>query len=106
MNPQIHDEIAEAIRIEADKLLDSFKTPKPNETWRIKVDGRFIMTSSGKTVWKQLGHAKSALRLHFEDVKYKLRRSDDHTYKDIAAFYEMCYQKFLKDRVEFVKIIS
>jgi hypothetical protein len=42
---------------------------------RIRFNGRFITTLSGKTLWRTVGHAKTALLHHFETVasrdKYK-----------------------------------
>jgi len=38
----------------------------PKTVWRAKIDGQFITTISGKTVWKRLGDAKNAIRNHVE----------------------------------------
>lgn len=52
-----------------DEIVDSFsQNPKPPKTpktvWRIKINGQFITTISGKTVWKRIGDAKSAVHHH------------------------------------------
>ncbi len=54
--------------LEAEKLIKSFQIPKSHNPnmWRIKIDGNFICTVSGKTVWKRIGDAKNALRHHIE----------------------------------------
>ena len=98
--------IEDLINKEGDSLIAETKVVKPFETWRIKVDGVFIRTQSKKTVWKKINHAKAALRLHFEGIKYKWRRLLDSKYscQEADGEYEKAYQKFLKERVEFVRI--
>ena len=48
----------------------TFKTNKPNKVktkpCRIQFQGEFITTASNKTVWRNIGFAKSALLNHFE----------------------------------------
>jgi len=81
---------------------------KKKGAWRIKIDGEFITTSSNKTVWKTGGHAKSALRLHFETCKYEVARimRDDKTTSSraIDAVYETQYQKYITEHVEFIEL--
>lgn len=98
----MENKVKRAINADADQLIESFKSCKPFETWRIKVDGVFIMTRSGKTVWKRVNHAKNALRHHFETVKYQLER--ELGWKFVDPVWENEYQEFLKDRVEFVRV--
>jgi len=102
----MQNDIKQKLQITADQLVESFRSIKPFETWRIKVDGVFIMTSSGKTVWKKINHAKSALRLHFDAVKYTLGRTKpkDICWTTFNEMYEEEYQTFLKERVEFIRI--
>ena len=81
--------------------------PKPLEAWMIKIDGNFITTSSGKSVWKAVGHAKNALRNHFEVTHSKCNRVSSNyssNWRDLQEIYEEEYLKFLKERVEFVNI--
>lgn len=42
---------------------------KTKKCWRIKINNEFIITDSGKTLWKELRHAKIALRMHFNRSK-------------------------------------
>lgn len=53
-------------------VIDSFnieqKTIKKTIPHRIKINGNFITTMSGKTIWKTLGHAKSALNHHISNI--------------------------------------
>lgn len=59
-------------KTQLNKLLESFKPNQdgdltvPKTVWRVKIDGEFIRTLSGKTVWKKLGHAKNALNQHVQ----------------------------------------
>jgi hypothetical protein len=86
------------------QLVKTSKPLNPIETWRIKVDGVFIITRSKKTVWKKINHAKSALRLHFESVNFAARGVHPYNYREFGVLYEKVYQTFLKERVEFVKL--
>lgn len=57
------------------KFVSSFedgnlKPKKKQIPYRIKVNGRYIRLKSGKTIWKCLGHAKTALHNHFETTIY------------------------------------
>jgi hypothetical protein len=99
-----NDKIVGMLNKEANKLIESTKEIKPFETWRIKVDGEFIQTSSKKTVWKRINHAKSALRLHFDHVKYNVHKVVNGDWREVDSLYEEAYQQFLKERVEFVRI--
>ncbi len=38
---------------------------KPIKPVRVKVNGKYIYTKSGKSLWKTVGHAKSAIKHHF-----------------------------------------
>jgi len=61
-----------------DKILESFKAPRsskekkaiPKTIWRVKVNGQFVQTISGKTVWKRIGDAKNAIIKHLEAWHY------------------------------------
>lgn len=101
-------EIIDAINAEGTQLTNDPRFPAPMVTWRIKVDGKFITTATRKTVWKQIGHAKSALRLHFETLRYKMhdKLKGDLKHRTINELFEEAYQKFLTTRVKFVKITS
>lgn len=37
-------------------------------TWVIKHEGKCLTLSSGKGMWKQIGHAKTALINHFDHI--------------------------------------
>ena len=101
-------DIQEKIKAEGDKLSLSLKEDSSNHVWRIKVDGNYIKIRSGKTVWERIGHAKLALRNHFNSIQnkfvyhhYKHNKSPAH---DIREIFEEHYQKFLDERVEFVEV--
>lgn len=57
-----------------DKIVASFSTdpkatkkkPAPKTVWRIKINGKYVATMSGKTVWKRIGDAKNAVHNHIE----------------------------------------
>ena len=56
-----------------ESILKSFNTGEAGQTikvpktvWRVKINGQFATTISGKTVWKRLGDAKNAIRNHVE----------------------------------------
>lgn len=75
--------------------------------WRIKIDGNFITMSSNKTVWKCAGHAKTALRHHFDQAFNQCKRlpdMDDLSYREEREIIEAQYKKFLDEKVEFVEV--
>jgi hypothetical protein len=56
-----------------ESILKSFNTGEAGQTikvpktvWRVKINGQFATTISGKTVWKRLSDAKNAIRNHVE----------------------------------------
>ena len=60
-----------------DKIVGSFDTdPKASKTpktvWRVKINGQYIATVSGKTVWKRIGDAKNAVHNHIQDWLYRI----------------------------------
>jgi hypothetical protein len=96
--------VEDAINKIANKLIPTGKNVKKFETWRIKIDGEFIITArSRKTAWKAIGHAKAALRLHFSHMIYNIELNG-YSWREKEDIFEEAYQKFLKERVEFVKI--
>jgi hypothetical protein len=79
--------------------------------WKIKIDGSFIKTRSGKSIWNELRHAKNALRNHFDPALSECRRSVYElyhkkliTYKELSNMVEEAYQQYIKDHVEFVEM--
>lgn len=88
------------------KKVEELKMVNSPSLWRIKVDGKFITTNSNKTVWKKINHAKSALRNHMCLDSYNIKRYDQNiNYSTCRERMENLYQKFLKERVEFVQNI-
>lgn len=49
---------------------EKYEDPRPSI--RIRVDGKFVKMNSGKSRWDSIGSAKSALKLHFEQVNPSL----------------------------------
>lgn len=97
--------IKERINEIANELIES---SKHKDCFRIKIDDIFITTSSNKIAWKKIGHAKSALRLHFEKINStfinEVTDKEYCSYTKAEEKIEKEYQDFLKNRVEFVKI--
>lgn len=91
-------------RIETHKI-STLGIFKPPVFIRVKIDGEYFITDKGKTVWKGLGPAKNALRLHvfnsypFGHIQMRERKKID--YRECKDYMESLYQEFLKDRVEF-----
>lgn len=117
LEPQINDEAVK------DWLYEAFKsaaieslTPKETKrkltkVTRILFDGEFVTTFSNKTVWRQLGHAKSALKNHMTEIEYKQQRQvknylcSGFAEKFINSMVECGRLKFVEvDAAEFVKI--
>jgi hypothetical protein len=44
---------------------ENYKLVKPPV--RVKINGNFVKTCTGKAGWKTVAHAKSALKHHFDD---------------------------------------
>ena len=96
------------------KLLDKradvlVKNPAPNDVWRVRIDGYFIVMPSGKSSWKQKGHAKNALRNAMNTVFYDCRgvlrkKHSDMSSQEQNVIFEEYYTKFLDERVQFVQI--
>jgi len=81
----------------------SFREPK-NETvktrpCRIKFCNRFITTSSGKTVWRNIAHAKSALINHFR-MDYNICRSIQEEILGINDKYSYRGSSVVKDVIK------
>lgn len=56
---------------EAKKVLDGLTQIAPKKAQkqipcRIRYNGHFVATVSGKSVWKHVGHAKNAMRHHVQ----------------------------------------
>lgn len=52
-----------------DNIEKTFGNFRPHLTfYRIRFNGKFIVTKNGKYYWKTVGNAKSALLYHFEHV--------------------------------------
>lgn len=92
---------------------DSFGEVKQKKCvpYRIKYKGRYITLNSGKSLWKQLGHAKSALTNHL-----KLYSCCPHIGEDISEDWNMRHtigkkldeeilETIMKD-IEFVPVIE
>lgn len=47
---------------------------KRRQPFRVKFDGKFIITSSGKTVWPGIGAAKSAIINHIRGLSYEHKK--------------------------------
>jgi hypothetical protein len=61
------DEVVKSFR--TDNSIAKFKKLSP---CRVMVNGKFIVTNSGKTVWRRVGDAKSAVKNHLAGNGYWL----------------------------------
>lgn len=64
------DDIVKSFRYES----ETKKTPRT--VWRVKINGQFVTTCSGKTVWKRIGDAKNAIHNHVDDWVSRLPWSE------------------------------
>lgn len=79
---------------------------KFDSIWAIKVNGEMYVTSSGKCGWKQIGHAKSALKADCWSIAKQIeKRKVCKTPSDYRLVWSE-YLQFLIDSniVEFVEI--
>lgn len=94
------------------------KKLKKNKPVRIRYNGQFVTLKSGKTIWKRLGDAKSALRHdfnssptgHFEykrcfhpDYFHYEFEGTQYTWEEAKKISENAYLEVLKV-VEFVEV--
>lgn len=84
---------------------------------RISLNGRFLVMKSGKTIWRRVGDAKSALRhdllyasylfgTEYSDVRnemFEIRNGHAFTYAEANEIAERAYQRLLS-MVEFVDV--
>ena len=85
---------------------DKIKKRKPT---RIKIDGEYIKTDSGKTIWAMPGHAKSALRNHVEGVlrryAYKHRETFGSPYNLTTNYEDVVINRLIDEgRLEYVEV--
>lgn len=52
------------------KRLGELRAATPPESWQIQFRGKTIALSNGKSVWKKIGHAKSALLLDLSSLHW------------------------------------
>jgi hypothetical protein len=52
------------------KFASNFTDFTGHSGWQIKINGRTIKLRSGKSLWKEKGHAKSALKEHLKCVSH------------------------------------
>jgi hypothetical protein len=92
--------------ITLETILKSFNTSETSKTikvpktiWRVKINGKFAATISGKTAWKRLGDAKNAIRNHVES--YCAVHDTWQRRSDTSALYD----RLLKEgHIEFVEL--
>lgn len=85
------------------------KTQKP---CRIKWNGKFVRTTSGKTVWNSIGAAKNALRLQFEIFgvekfleKIYFDEGDGYHRPQLEVYYKEFIKKLIDKKIlEFVEV--
>lgn len=90
-----------------DPVKKNKKYPKsgPIECWMIYLDGIPLTIKSGKSMWKRIGHAKSALRCSLKGFEYAVpyKKGD---WKERREAGEEAYQKMLNcGQVEFRNIL-
>lgn len=91
-----------------DRIVASFTSdPKavkikvPKTVWRIKINGQYVATMSGKTVWKRIGDAKNAVHNHidawFGCLPYGQRNyKDDDSHKYLDALMKSGVLEFVE----------
>lgn len=88
------------------KELDTRLVPQPKALkhipHRIKWKGQFIRTSSGKTVWKKIGDAKSAFRLEIENDVYRILKKGLGRYPSHEEKEAFIHLIFTSGHLEFV----
>lgn len=72
-----------------DGMISSQKE-KRQKTYVARYKGQNIVTKSGKSSWKQPGHAKNAIIRHFHQEEYDYRRSP---YKGERIVYGEVYDR-------------
>ena len=72
-----------------DKMM-SDQTEKRVRTFVARFRGKNIVTSSGKSSWKAVNHAKAAIRLHFS----RLEDAYKYGYELGTNYYKIDYTKF------------
>ena len=72
---------------------------------RIKFNGKFITTTSGKTVWKARGHAKCAFLNHLIDLfSYGLLKDYLKDFKSCSIFAKEAFQALeMMGTLEFIE---
>ena len=96
--------ITKRFQTRIDELLPSNEAIPDPQLWMIKVNGEYVRLRSGKSSWKKIGHAKTALRNHFTGLSYYFGGGLD--YKLANKVKEELYQAFLKDRCEFIDLLA
>lgn len=79
-----------------DNMLSNQKEKK-NRTFVARYNGKNIVTSSGKSSWKAVNHAKAAILLHFSSLE------DDYVYEHDRTWDKFSYQERQKRQDEFRK---
>jgi hypothetical protein len=88
--------------------LNTLREGPPVSLWRIKYKDFFVVLGSGKTVWRQIGHAKAALKNYMYESMYTQRQqyvgmgmswteAHKHTQED--------FRTFVQDNIEFVQLL-
>jgi len=80
-------------KITLTEVIKSFKTQTgsnikiPKTIWRAKINGNFIVTSSGKTVWTRIGDVKNAIRYHIQSLyeidPWNIEDNTDKLYQEL-----------------------
>ncbi len=88
-----------------DKMLSKQKEKK-NRTFVARYNGKNIVTSSGKSSWKAVNHAKAAILLHFSSLEdsyvYEYEYGSGHHYH-LKTWDKFSYQERQKRQDEFRK---
>lgn len=68
----------------------TLEVKKQQNPYRIKYKGNFIKTRSGKSVWRTLGFAKSALRNHVANTlaEHRIYGETDKIYDELVKIVE------------------
>lgn len=107
MNKQQAQELSREI-----VLKHLLKNVREKDVWRVRVDGKFITTDSGKTAWAKIGHAKNAVKNHLNAYylsrKFCNEAKIPYQYSAPSEIQELIcetIEEMMKDgTIEFVKL--
>ena len=94
--------------VESTFELPGDKKRKNQQPHRVKVNGKYIVTDSKKTVWSSIGAAKNAIRNHIStsnELKKWIRNYEiqnaNHSVKGVPIYYD--YSKVHEEIIKYLE---